>query len=360
MTSHDFSGKIAITGATGLVGSHVAAEARRRGLEVVALVRPSADTSFLESIGAKMVTGDMHDRKALSVLCREASRVVNCAGRVGDWGKIADFRRDNVDALAILLDEASKAGVGRLIHISSLGVYEPRDHFGTDENTLPAINSLDAYTRSKTEAEIMLLAYAGSSSGLFEANYGGQRVMLPYAQKVLRASELPPRDRLTQAVVLRPGFIYGERDRTVLPKLSHALRSKRFVFFGPGTQVMNSTYAGNIAQAVFLALGNSEAAGQVFNLTDGAQVSRREFVGEVAKKLGLEVPKASIPLAIAWPLATTVHEIARLIGAKNPPVINKARYKFLGLHLDFSIAKAKSILGYVPDSDWRTLLARSI
>ena len=351
---------IAVTGATGLVGSHVVSEAIRRGHKVVALVRSGSNSEFLDSLAVQKVTGDLHDRAALEQLCREAHCVVNCAARVGDWGKLELFRRDNVDALGLLLDAASKANVQRFIQISSLGVYEPRDHFGTDEETLPAMNSLDAYTRSKTEAEVLLLAYANSAAGVFEARYGKNFVMLPYARQVLRISELAPRDRISHVAILRPGFIYGERDRTVIPKLSQALLNKRFVFFGPGTQAMNSVYAGNIAQAVFLAMSSENSAGHVFNLTDGVAVSKRDFVEVVATKLGLDVPDRSIPLAVAWPLAVAVHETARMLGAKNPPLINKARFKFLGLHLDFSIRKAQEILGYNPDPDWRSLLARSV
>lgn len=352
--------RIAITGATGLVGSHVAEEAVRRGHHVVALVRPSSDTRFLDSIGVEKVTGDIHDQAALNALCKGAGFLVNCAARVGDWGRLGDFRRDNVDALVSLLDAASRARVRRVVHISSLGVYEPRDHFGTDETILPALNSLDAYTRSKTEAEILLLAYASAASGVFEANYGATPVMLPYARQVLRASELPPRDHLAEVVILRPGFVYGERDRTVIPKLSSALRSGKFAYFGPGTQALNSVYAGNIARAVFLGIEVGEAAGHVFNVTDGANPTRREFVEFVASRLGVKGPRPSIPLAVAWPLAATVHQISKMAGLRNPPLINKARYKFLGLHLDFSIEKARERLGYNPDTDWRKNLARGL
>ena len=47
-------------------------------------------------------------------------------------------------------------------------------------------------------------------------------------------------------------------------------------------------------------------------------------------------------------LANSVEGIAKFRGAKNPPFINKARYKFLGLHLDYSIEKARRVLGYQP------------
>jgi nucleoside-diphosphate-sugar epimerase len=51
---------------------------------------------------------------------------------------------------------------------------------------------------------------------------------------------------------------------------------------------------------------------------------------------------------VARVLAKAVEGIAKARGAKRAPLINKARYKFLGLNLDFSIEKARRVLGYAP------------
>src|SRR3954468_6358867 len=127
---------IFLTGATGLVGSHVAEEALRRGHRVRALVRASSDTRWLDRWGVDKVDGDLADRDALRRGAAGADWVFNCAAKVGDWGTLEDFRRLNVAALRLLLAAASEAGVARFVHVSSLGVYEGRDHFGTDE-TVP-------------------------------------------------------------------------------------------------------------------------------------------------------------------------------------------------------------------------------
>ena len=55
-----------------------------------------------------------------------------------------------------------------------------------------------------------------------------------------------------------------------------------------------------------------------------------------------------MPLGLAKFLANVVEGGAKLRGAKNPPIINKARFKFLGLNLDYSIEKARRVLGYQP------------
>lgn len=305
-----------ITGATGLVGSHVAEEAIRRGHRVRALVRASSDTRWLDQWGVEKVLGDLADPAALQRGADGADWIINCAAKVGDWGTLEEFRSLNVDAFRHLLDAGVAAKVERFVHVSSLGVYEGRDHFGTDETVAPAVNSLDAYTRSKVEAEELALSY-----------YHKQKLPLS---------------------VVRPGFIYGPRDRTVLPKLIKALKAGRFAYFGSGNQALNCIYVKNLVQGIFLAAEVPEAIGEVFNLTDGARVSKREFVGKVAELAGTRPPRRKIPLWLAWTLAVLLERRAKRLKATEPPLVNKARYKFLGLNLDYSIAKAQRILGYKP------------
>lgn len=316
MMSETHSKTIFITGATGLVGGHAAEEALRRGHRVRALVRPTSDTRWLDQWGVETIVGDLEDRSALVAGIQGADWIFNCAAKVGDWGTLGEFRRLNVEALRLLLEEAAKAGVERLVHVSSLGVYEGRDHYGTDETVPPAANSLDAYTRSKTEAEALVLEFC--------------------------------RNRGLRASIVRPGFIYGERDRTVLPKLLLNLRRGTFAYFGSGEQLLNCIYVKNLVHGIFLAAEQPQAIGEVFNLTDGQRITKKQFVGTVAELAGLRPPTRHIPLGLARFLANLVERIAKLRGAKNPPIINKARYKFLGLNLDYSIEKARRVLGYQP------------
>ena len=150
---------IFITGATGLVGSHAAEEALRRGHRVSALVRDSSDTRWLDRWGVEKSVGDLEDADALRQRRRRGRLGLQLRAKVGDWGTLEEFRRLNVEALRLLLDAAVEAKVERFVHVSSLGVYEGRDHFGTDETVPPAAESLDAYTRSKVEAEELALRY---------------------------------------------------------------------------------------------------------------------------------------------------------------------------------------------------------
>ncbi len=319
---------IFITGATGLVGGHAVEEALRRGHRVRALVRAGSNTRWLDQLGIEKVLGDLEDAGSLRRGAAGADWVFNCAAKVGDWGTLAEFRRLNVEALQLLLDSACEARVERFVHVSSLGVYEGRDHHGTDETVPPAANSLDAYTRSKTEAEALVLKYH--------------------------------KERSLPAAVVRPGFIYGERDRTVLPKLLLNLRRGTFAYFGSGEQALNCIYVKNLVHGIFLAAENPAAVGEVFNLTDGEPVSKTRFVSRVAELAGLPSPTRHIPLGLARVLAAVVEGAAKLRGARNAPIINKARYKFLGLQLDYSIAKARRVLGYEPPYPFDEAIERAM
>ena len=308
--------RILVTGATGFVGGHVAEACVKRGHAVSTIARSSSDTKALEALGITILRGDLTDPDTIRKAVEGIDAVVHCAAKVGDWGPVADYRAVNVEALRHLLEACYGKPLKRFVHISSLGVYAARHHYGTDETEPLPARHMDGYTQTKVEAE----------------------------QLALDAHRLHG----TPVVVLRPGFIYGPRDRTVLPKLADNLRRGIVRYIGDGSALMNTIYVGNLVVAIFLALEKPEAIGQVYNLTDGEQITKRKFFETIADGLGLPRPKGRVPLFVAKLAARFLETRARRRGAKEPPRLTQARLKFLGLNLDFSIAKAKRELGYVP------------
>lgn len=304
-----------ITGATGFVGSHVADKAVKR-VTVRALVRPGGDIRHLEELGAQLVMGDLTDPAALAKAADGADYVIHCAAKVGDWGDADEFRRVNVGGLRALLEAVRGKPLVRFVHVSSLGVYEARHHYGTDESEpLPATH-IDGYTQSKVECEALALD---------EYRRHG-----------------------TPVTIVRPGFIYGPRDRTVLPRLAGRLARKDIPYISQGKHALNTTYVGNLVDAIFLAADTPAAVGQVFNVTDGEFVSKRRFFEAIADGLGLPPPSRSIPLWLAKVLARWREGKFRRENRPHAPKITQAGVKFAGLNLDFSIAKARTVLGYDP------------
>jgi 2-alkyl-3-oxoalkanoate reductase len=305
-----------ITGATGFVGGHLAEAFVKRGWPVSAIVRATSDTKFLENLNVKLHRGELGDPRLVSEALADVGVVVHAAAKVGDWGPVGDYRTANVEQFRVLLDAAKGRALSRFIHVSSLGVYEGRHHYGTDESVPPPRQHADGYTQTKVESEQLALKYH--------------------------------RDFAVPVVVLRPGFVYGPRDRTVLPRIIENLRNHQVRYPGGGQAAMNTIFVNNLVQAVFLALDRPNAVGQVYNLTDGEFVSKRRFIEAICDALSLDKPTGAPPLWLAKAVTWISEKKARLLGAKEAPKFTFAKLKFMGYNLDFSIEKAKHDLGYLP------------
>jgi nucleoside-diphosphate-sugar epimerase len=259
----------------------------------------------------------------------DINAVVHCAAKVGDWGPVEEYRAANVEGLRHVLDACKGTAVERFVYLSTLGVYAARDHHGTDETEPLPETHIDGYTQSKVEAEKLALRY-------------------------YREFEVP-------VVVLRPGFVYGPRDRTVLPNLIENLRQRKVRWIGRGKGAMNTIFVENLVDAILLAINNPDAVGMIFNLTDGELVTKRRFIEALVHGLDLPEPsRGSVPLWLARFLAKFIEGRARKKGAAKAPILTQARLKFLGQNLDFSIEKAKRELGYNPHMSFEEGMRRTV
>ena len=318
-----------ITGATGFVGGHVAEACKARGWAARTLARPTGDTGLLDRLGVEVRRGDLTDAAVVRAAAEGVDVVIHCAAKVGDWGPVEEYRAVNVQALRTLLDAVKGRPLRRFVHVSSLGVYAAGDHYGTDESEPLPEQHVDGYTQTKVEAEKLALSYH--------------------------------REHKVPVVALRPGFIYGPRDRTVLPQLIANLRARKVRWLGGGRGALNTIYVGNLVDAIFLAIEKENVVGQAYNLTDGERVSKRRFIEAVVAGLGLPSPRpVGLPLWVARPLANFLETRARAAGAPTPPLLTQARVKFLGYNLDFSIEKAKRELGYRPRVSFDQGIAETI
>ena len=280
-------------------------------------MRAGSDGRLLDEWKVEKAEGELTDPGSLARAVAGATVVVHCAAKVGDWGPVDEYRSINVRGLEHLLNAVEATGSLRhFVHVSSLGVYEGRDHHGTDESVAPSTTGMDGYTLTKVESEKLVLRHV--------------------------------REKQLAATIVRPGFIYGPRDRTVLPRLLHRLKIGQVKYFGSGEQLMNNTFVGNLVDVIFNVLDKPETAGEIFNVTDGGLVSKRDFISTVATLAGYEVPRAAVPLRLARLLTDLSESIYRWLGRKEAPLLSNARFKFLGLNLDFSIEKARRELGYKP------------
>ena len=313
-------GKILITGSSGMVGRWLTRQALEAGYSVRAMVRPTSNREMFEGLDVEQFEADLADPETLPAAIEGVDFVVNLAAKGGDWGPADKFRAINVVALEAMLVAARKQGqLKRFVQISSLGVYAAQHHYGTDETVSPDLSGLDGYTQTKAEAEVLLNRY-------------------------IDQYDFP-------ATILRPGFMYGPGDRTVVPRIIERLSAGQMKLIGDGKKVLNNTYAGNLVDAIMLALQNDAANGETFNIRDERLVTREEFVGAITDYMGLPMPK-KVPEWLARRAVVFIESYAKLRGATTAPLLTNARIKFLTLNLDFSIAKAQQKLGYSPKTDF--------
>ena len=316
-----------VTGATGFVGNHLVTALLERGDQVRALVRDPARASALAERGVELVAGDITDEAALGRAVAGVECVYHSAALAGDWMDPDEARRINVGGTRNLLVASTRAGVRRVVHVSSLSVLGNRHHHGSDEST-PYKYAGDPYTDTKIDSERLVLDFARQGD--------------------------------VEAVALRPGFIYGPGDRQVFPRLLQTLATGEFRFVGDGSKQMNLIYVADVVQATLLADRNPQASGQAYNLTDGANTPIREFIGAVAEHLQIPPPTRSVPPAVAIAGAAVLERFARLTRAKTAPRLNTARLRFLYYNQHYSIEKARRELGYAPRYTYREGLPPTI
>jgi nucleoside-diphosphate-sugar epimerase len=304
-----------------MVGRHFARRAADAGYDVLAIVRRNSDRSPLNGIPLRFVEADLAQPETLSTALEDADVVVHAAAHVGDWGSAEKYRAINVVALEHMLYAAERHGrLRRWIQISSLGVYPPRHHYGSDESLPTNPTGLDGYTQTKAEAEFVIQRHV--------------------------------RDHGLAAVVLRPGFIYGAGDRHALPRIVDKIQAGKMKFVGRGERVLNNTAVENLCDAILLAIETPGIEGETFNIRDERLVTREEFINTIADYLGKPHPR-HVPEWLGRLLVGPIEWFARWRGHETPPLLTRAQMKFMTLNLDYSIAKAKRVLGYQPRVDFR-------
>ena len=332
-TSRPQSALNLVTGATGMLGSHIAEKLTARGDSVRALVRPGSRTGFLESLGVELVEGDLTDAGSCSQAVRGVDAVYHCAAKVGDWGRWPEFESACLDGTRNLAEAAIDADVARFLHISSTSAYgHPAEGSPPIDESAPLGRNLwplwDYYTRSKVDCERLLWDLV-ERRGL----------------------------RLT---VIRPSWLYGERDRTTLERLVGRLRAGKVPLIGPGDNPLSAIYAGNVADAAIRAARDPGSVGEAYNITHQGQITQREFLDLFIEAIGAPPIRRKISYRLTFAAAFLIEAIARTRGRKTPPLITRYATWLMGRSLSYSTTKAEVKLGWKPALDNRESIRRSV
>lgn len=327
MSSKGFR-KILVTGSSGFIGGWTARILAERGYAVRAQYRRSRIPTHLEEIrrrGAELQRGDLTVVDDVRSLLRDVEAVIHCAAMVRDWGYEQDFFLQNVEVTKRLVEEARRAGCRAFVFLSSLSVYGFGVHRHSTEEG-PFYPYVSGYQRSKKAAEEVVLSCSAPDF---------------------------------RVAVLRSGNAYGPGDTTTFYRLLAAQeRGVRGTVSG-GRVLTSPVYVEDLVEAVILALENEAAAGQVFNIASGEEVTWAEMMQYSAKLLGAR-PWFELPITLTWILCYLLSAVYRLFRLKAAPVVSPYRVAHIAWDYNFSIAKARRVLGYDPKTDWRTGLSRTV
>jgi nucleoside-diphosphate-sugar epimerase len=309
-----------VTGATGLLGSHIVEKLVQAGQPVRALVRPTSDTRYLDEWGVEKVPGDVTDPQSLPAALKGITTVYNVAAKVGDWGPWHEFVEVSIEGTRNMLDAARAAGVGRFLHVSSISAYGHPDGKGLvlDETAPLGVNlhRWSYYSRAKAKAEQLAWEY-------------------------YRRGDIP-------LTVVKPSWLYGPRDRASMPRLVRAIRAGKGKLIGDGGNKLNLTYAGNEAEGCILAATSDKALGQSYNLASDGNITQKEYLNKIAECLDVPPVTKRVPYWLARNAAFWMEFFGHLFGRKSPPLVTRYSVWLMGRQCFFSSQKARRELNWQP------------
>jgi nucleoside-diphosphate-sugar epimerase len=308
-----------VTGATGLIGSHIVERLLGDGWSVRALVRsPSKDD---ESLGADIVRGDVLDRDDFVRFAAGCDAIFHTAAAITTAGGWEVFRHLNVDGTANAIAAAESSGA-RLLQLSSVAVYGPSGRYSgpgkkTSEDTvLGPLPERAYYARSKRESEQMVLA----------AHAAGR----------------------IWATAVRPNVVYGRRDRQFVPRIAKLLRRGIVPLIGGGRTTFSVTHAANVADGAVRAVASDIAGGRAYNLANDFEVTVRRFFELAGEGLGTRVRFIPVPLPVAKGVFKFVKSTSRILTGGQFNVISNASLGMLTRDNPFTSDRARLELGWSP------------
>lgn len=304
-----------VTGSDGFIGRSLVTRLLHDNIDVRALVRRGlANPSRVESDSngvarLERVRGDVTDAKSLERASMGCDVVFHCA-----WGgdTLVDARRINVEGTRHVLEAAARAGIRRVVHLSSMAVH------GYD---LPAVLTEDQPFTSVGEA------YAVSKAE-------GERVAFEVGAA-----------RNVEVVALRPSLVYGPRSPFWVISYFERTKNEQVTLIDEGRGLANLVWVEDVVDAMLAGRTRADAAGQAFLISGSQPVTWREYIGRFARMCRKPLPP-SVP---GW-RAKLQAPFLRVLGAltQRPRGLSGMDLTLMPLRTTVSIEKARKGLGYAP------------
>jgi nucleoside-diphosphate-sugar epimerase len=305
---------IFVTGASGFVGNAFVRECAKRHA-ITAMSRSAASDEKIKATGAAPVRCSLDDVAAEHM--KGADAVVHCAAHVEEWGKWADYWRFNVAGTKRMLAGAKKAGAKRFVHIGTEAALFHGQHMRNVDETYPlAFRSPFPYSRTKA-----------------------------YAEKAVREANDPAQG--FETIVVRPRFVWGPGDETLLPVVRRMADSGQFAWIGGGHNKTSTTYIGNLVYAMELALAHGKA-GEAYFVLDGPPLEFRDMLSRMVKAAGFSLPDREVPGWLVRALAFAGEKAWRALPLPGRPPITRFAANIMSRDCILIDAKARKDMGYSP------------
>ncbi|MEA2458853.1 MAG: hypothetical protein QOC95_1825 [Thermoleophilaceae bacterium] len=305
-----------VTGGSGFIGGRLIERLRSEGWEVRALSRSQRSADTVRALGAEPVPGDISSAAAIRSGAAGCAHAFHAAAHLGDWGEREDFIRDNVQGTYNVLSGTAAAGVERFVHVgteAALLVGQPL--VNVDETAPLRPDSPSLYPSTKALAE----------------------------QAVRQAN----RTGTFETVVVRPRFVWGVGDGTVLPSIVDSVKSGQFRWVGGGHHRTSTTHVDNTVEGLWLGAVRGQP-GAAYFVTDGEPVEFRDFVTRLLATQGVDAPEGELPLPVARLLAGAGEAAWKRFPLKGAPPLTRMALWVSSLECTIDISRARSELGYEP------------
>lgn len=313
-----------VTGATGLVGSHITEQLATDGWTVRALVREPRNAAWIRALGASdLVRGDVLDAASFAEAAKGCEVIFHAAAAItpaaATW---ESYRATNVGGTEAAI-AAARASGARLMHVSSVAVYGPQGRYRadgqptTEDAAMPPIPEGAFYARSKRESEQLVMA----------AHERGE----------------------IWATAIRPDVIYGKRDRQFIPRMATLFsRLHAFPLPGGGKNTLAIINAASVASAAIRAGTSEIAGGRAYNVANEGDTTLRDFVSLAAAGLGTTVVPLPIPLGVVGFGLAAVRRLWTTLHLPGATILQHASLNFVSRDNPFSSARAERELGWEP------------
>jgi nucleoside-diphosphate-sugar epimerase len=305
-----------VTGGSGFIGGALIRRLTGEGWSVRALARSESSEAKVREAGAEPVRGDIEDSAAMRAGADGCEYAFHAAAKVEDWGPREEFERLNVQGTRNTLGACEQAGVRRFVHVGTeAALLAGQPLVNADETAPLRPDSPALYPSTKAKAE----------QAVRDAN----------------------RDGAFETVVVRPRFVWGRGDTSVLPSIVEAIESGQFRWIAGGHHHTATTHIDNTVEGLVLGATKGRPGG-VYFVTDGGAVEFREFVTDLVRTQGVEPPQGELPAPVARAVAATAETAWRILPLKGRPPITRFAVWIASLDCTIDISRAQKELGYAP------------